>query len=211
MSLIAVSAMATIDDPAVPSLERPPFPVHRFTVAEYQRMGELGILSEDDRVELLEGWIVPKMYRNPPHDGTIEIIQQWLLRTLPAGWCCRIQSALVTSDSQPEPDLTIVRGDPIERLRRHPGPEDVGLIIEVADTTLESDRIEKSRIYARAKIAIYWIVNLIDQQIEVRTEPTGPRRRPVFRHERIHQRDDPIQLILDGKVVASPLVAEFFP
>jgi hypothetical protein len=203
--------VATIDDPAVDSLERPPFPVRRFTVAEYQRMGELGILTEDDRVELLEGWIVPKMHRNPPHDGTIEILQQWLSQVLPTDWRCRIQSALVTADSQPEPDLVVARGDPIERLRRHPGPADIGLVIEVADTTLESDRNDKSRIYARAKVPCYWIVNLIDQQFEVRTEPTGPRRHPVFRKESIHQRDDQIQLVLDGKVVASPIVAEFFP
>ena len=203
--------MATIDDSLVQSSERPPFPVHRFTVAEYQRMGELGILTEDDHVELLEGWIVPKMHRNPPHDGTIEILQQWLLITLAAGWRCRIQSTPVTTDSQPEPDLVVVRGDPIERLRRHPGPDDIGLVIEVADTTLESDRNEKSRIYARAKVPCYWIVNLIDQQIEVRTEPTGPRRLPVFRKESIHQRDDQIPLVLDGQVVASAVVAEFFP
>ena len=86
--------MTTIDDSVVQSSERPPFPVHRFTVAEYQRMGELGILTEDDRVELVEGWIVPRRYRNPPLDGTIEIIQQWLLQTLPASWRCRIQSVL---------------------------------------------------------------------------------------------------------------------
>jgi Uma2 family endonuclease len=202
--------MATIDS-AVQSSERPPFPVRRFTVAEYQRMGELGILTEDDRVELLEGWIVPKMYRNPPRDGTIEILQQWLLRTLPTGWRCRIQSALITADSQPEPDLVVVRGDPIERLRRHPGADDVGLVIEVADTSLETDRSDKSRIYARAKVPCYWIVNLIDQQVEIRTEPTGPRGRPVFRQESIHQRDDQIRLVLDGKVFASTGVAEFFP
>src|SRR5688500_11540548 len=103
--------MATIDDTVDRSLERPPFPVRRFTVEEYQRMGELGILTEDDRVELLEGWIVPKMNRNPPHDGTIEILQQWFSGVLPTAWRCRIQSALVTMDSQPEPDLVIVRGD----------------------------------------------------------------------------------------------------
>jgi Uma2 family endonuclease len=203
--------MATLDDSVSGAWEPPPFPVHRFSVEEYQRMGELGILTEDDRVELLEGWIVPKMHRNPPHDGTIEILARWLNRVLPAGCGCRIQSALVTADSQPEPDLVVVRGDPLERLRRHPGPQDIGLVIEVADTSLESDRGEKSRIYARAKVPCYWIVNLVDQQIEVRTEPTGPRRRPVFRKESIYQRDDVIHLILDGNVVASPLVTEFFP
>ncbi len=203
--------MATIDDSVARASLRPPFPVHRFSVEEYQRMGQLGILTEDDRVELLEGWIVPKMHRNPPHDGTIEIFQRWLVRVLPLGWNCRIQSALVTADSQPEPDLVIVRGDPVERLRRHPGPDDVGLVIEVADTTLETDRGDKSRIYARANVPCFWIVNLIEQQIEVRTEPTGPRRRPVFRKESIFQRDDSVQLVLDGKVVASSVVAEFFP
>jgi Uma2 family endonuclease len=203
--------MATIDDPQVQSSERPPFPVRRFTVAEYQRMGELGILTEDDCVELLEGWDCSQDAPQSTTRCTIEILQQWLSQALPIGRRCRIQSALVTSDSQPEPDLAVVRGDPIERLRRHPGPEDIGLVIEVADTTLESDRNDKSRIYARAKVPCYWIVNLIDQQIEVRTEPTGPRGRPIFRKETIHQRDDQVQLILNGKAVASTVVAEFFP
>jgi hypothetical protein len=138
-------------------------------------------------------------------------LQQWFLQVLPVGWWCRIQSGLVTTDSQPEPDLVIVRGDPRERMRRHPGPHDVGLVVEVADTSLEFDRTDKSRAYARARIPCYWIVNLIDQQIEVLSEPTGPRRKPVFQQQAIAQRDDRVQLILDGKSIAPASVAEFFP
>src|SRR5882762_3647803 len=89
----------------------PPLPVRRFTVAVYHRMIDVGLLTEDEPVELLEGWIVPKMPRNPPHDGTIQRINKRLGRCLPPGWDLRVQSAVTTADSEPEPDLAVVRGD----------------------------------------------------------------------------------------------------
>lgn len=97
-------------------------PVRRFSVDEYHRMIQAGILTEDDAVELLEGWIVPKMPRNPPHDGTIQIADEVLRPRLPAGWQLRIQSALTMPDSEPEPDLVVVRGDARTYLNRHTRP-----------------------------------------------------------------------------------------
>src|SRR5579862_9140639 len=83
----------------------PPFPVRPFTVDEYHRMIDADVLDEGDAVELLEGWIVPKMPRNPPHDATIGLADDALRIRLPAGWHVRLQSAITTSDSEPEPDL----------------------------------------------------------------------------------------------------------
>src|SRR5690348_4645166 len=88
----------------------------RFSVDEYHRMIETGILNELDQVELLEGVVVVKMPRNPIHDATIELIEEALSRLLPAGWRVRVQSAVTFRDSEPEPDLAVVRGSPRNRV-----------------------------------------------------------------------------------------------
>jgi len=137
----------------------PPFRIRKFTVADYHRMIEVGLLKENDRAELLEGWIVPKMTHNPPHDATIQRVTQRLLKRLPEGWDFRIQSAITTVDSEPEPDLAIVRGDELIYYERHPHPSDIGLLVEIAESSVENDCRDKSRIYARAGIAPYWVVN----------------------------------------------------
>src|SRR5438046_1682334 len=81
------------------------FPARRFTVAEYEQIARAGILTEDDSVELLEGFIVEKMTKYPPHDGMIDLLVQLLQRQLPLTWYPRAQNVLVTSDSEPEPDV----------------------------------------------------------------------------------------------------------
>src|SRR5947209_3013612 len=83
----------------------------RFSVARYQRMIEAGILTPEDKVELLENYLVLKLPRNPPHDGTIQLITENLALTIPPGWRLRVQLTVVFADSQPEPDFAVVRGD----------------------------------------------------------------------------------------------------
>src|SRR5262249_53645273 len=144
------------------------------------RMIQTGILTEYHRVELLEGVIVDKMPHNPPHDGTITRIQRRLARLLSDDWLIRVQSAITTKDSEPEPDIAIVKGPEDVYFTRHPGPRDIALLIEVADTTLEADRRDKGRTYARARIPVYWIINLNDRQVEVYTEPKGGKS-PAYR------------------------------
>ena len=108
--------------PALPAI-LPPLPVRRFTVDEYHRLIETGVLGEDDDVELLEGWIVPKMARTPTHDALISfIMNRSLSPRLPSGWFCRGQSAITTTESEPEPDIAVVRGSELDYLSRHPGP-----------------------------------------------------------------------------------------
>ncbi len=115
--------MATIETPSLDPFEPPPRPVLRFTVETYHRMIREG-LFDDDACELLEGWIVPKMTRNPPHDVAIGLAQDALQGRIPEGWHLRAQSALTTAESEPEPDLAIVRGRRRDYLDRHPGPDD---------------------------------------------------------------------------------------
>jgi Uma2 family endonuclease len=145
-----------------------------FSVAEYHRLIQTGILTEDDPVELLEGWLITKMPRNPPHDVAVGLTEQEIRSRLPTTWITRGQSAVTTDDSEPEPDVAVVRG-PLRRYsNQHPTPADTALTVEVSDSTLQRDRTIKLRLYARAGIAVYWIVNLVDRQVEVYTNPTGP-------------------------------------
>ena len=161
----------TLAPSPVPSAARAP--IRRFTVDEYHRMIEVGILEEDDPVELLEGLILYKLTRTPPHDVAVALAGKILGRLLPDGWHVRQQSAITTDDSEPEPDIAVVRGDERSYSNRHPGPADVAVVIEVADTSLARDRLDKLRLYARAGISVHWIVNLIDGWIEVYANPSA--------------------------------------
>ncbi|HEY2416209.1 MAG TPA: Uma2 family endonuclease [Pirellulaceae bacterium] len=200
----------TSDPFSVPSPEIgiPPYPVYRFTVAEYEQLTRAGILTEDSNVELLEGWIVPKMPRNPPHDNVIDLINYLLQRLLPLGWFVRIQNSAVTSDSVPEPDVSVVRGKPGSYPNRHPTGADLGLVIEVADSTVLRDR-RKAEIYARAGVPHYWIVNLEDQQIELYSQPVAIGESLVYQSPLILRAKDAIlPVLLDGQEVGKMTVGE---
>lgn len=183
----------------------------RFSLARYQRMIETGILTSEDKVELLENYVVLKMPRNPPHDGTVQLIGGTLLPMILQGWGLRVQLTVVLADSQPEPDLAIVRGDARAYMARHPSPADVGLIVEVADSSLLRDQRDKTRIYARGGIACYWIVNLVDRRIEVYTQPSGPTAVPAYASFQLYQPGDAVPLVLDGNTAGTVPVDELLP
>jgi Uma2 family endonuclease len=170
-----------------------------------------GVLTEDDPVELLEGWIVPKMPHNLPHDGTIELADGALRPLLPSGWRLRIQSSITLADSEPEPDLVLARGDARTYVARHPGPADIGLLTEVADSSLARDRGDKARIYARAGITVYWIINLVDRQVEVYTDPTGPDPNPHYRRHQVYDITQPVPVIIAGQQVGQVAVRDLLP
>jgi Uma2 family endonuclease len=151
------------------------------------------------------------MPKNPRHEGTIDLAKAVLPGQIPPGWLLRIQQTLVLLDSQPEPVFAIVRGTPRSYLTRHPGPADVGLLIEVADPSLPRDQRDKTRIYARAGIPCYWIINLVDQRIEVYTGPSGPTAVPAYGAFQTYQPGDTIPLMLDGNAVGAIPVAELLP
>lgn len=175
----------------------------RFSVASYQRMIEAGILTAEDKVELLENYVVLKMPRNPRHDSTLQRMLRPLLHALPAGWDMRIQAAITLTDSQPEPDFALVRGTSDDYVTRHPAPADVGLLIEVADSSLLRDQRDKTRIYARAGIPSYWIVNLVDRCIEVCTQPSGPTTVPAYNATQTYLPSEAVPLVLDGNSVGT--------
>ncbi len=190
----------------------PPLPVRRFTVDEYHRLIETGVLGEDDDVELLEGWIVPKMARTPTHDALISfIMNRSLSPQLPSGWFRRGQSAITTTGSEPEPNIAVVRGLERDYLSRHPSPADMALVIEVADSSLQPDRVYKGRIYAAGDVPVYWIVNLIDRQVEVYTDPSGPDAAPSYRTRQDYKLGELVPFVLDSKDLASIAVQELMP
>ena len=202
--------MATVTEPEL-DLTPPPYPVKRFTVDEYHRMIDAGVFADDDRFELLEGWIIPKMSRNPPHDALLMLIQEMLSRTLPPGWASRNQSAITTRESEPEPDFVVVRGSARDYFGRHPGPADIALAIEVSESSIGRDRTLKTRIYARAGVPTYWIVNVAERCVEVYTDPTGPVESPSYRSMIAAGPDGEVPLVLDGREVARIAARDILP
>lgn len=189
------------------------FPVerfHRITVDQYHQMIQTGILREDDRVELLEGWIISKMTHNPPHDGTIQLVEEEVGPRLPPNWKLRIQSAITLATSEPEPDIAVVRGSVRRYLKAHPRTADIGCLMEVSESSIEDDRDKKGIIYARALIPIYWVINIPESQIEVYTEPRGGRK-AGYANRQDYKPNDKIPLILDGREIARFLVRNLLP
>jgi Uma2 family endonuclease len=182
--------------------------IARFSVASYQRMIASGALTSDDKVELLGHYVVLKLPHKPPHDTTIQRMLRPLLRSLPAGWDLRVQSAITLSDSEPEPDFAIVRGSSADYEGHHPFAADVGLLIEVADTSLARDLHDKGRIYANASIPNYWIVNLVDRRVEAYSQPSPADAAAEYAAIQFYQVGDAVPVVLDGASVAVIPVAE---
>lgn len=189
----------------------PPFPIYPTSVAKYHEMIEKGILTENDPVELLEGWIVPKMARTPAHDVAIGLSESAIRPKLPPGWRLRVQCAVTTRDSEPEPDLAVVAGDVRAFLTRQPGPAEVGLLIEAAESSITTDRVDKGRIYARANIPAYWIINLVDRQVEVYRDPIPQGMPPAYHQREVFVRGQSIPLILMNQTIAQIPVDELLP
>jgi Uma2 family endonuclease len=203
-----ISVIASSNGAVSPS---PPLPVHRFTVDQYHRIIQAVILAEYEPAELLEGWVVTKMSRGPRHDAILAQTGKVVAARLPDRWHVRVQCAVTTEDSEPEPDLAVVRGRELDYLHRHPGPRDTALGIEVADSNVLLDRIKKGGLFARSGIAVYWMLNLPDAHIEVYTDPTGPAPDPCYRHRQIYRRGDHVPLVLDGQEIGLIPVSDLIP
>lgn len=189
----------------------PTDPIWRLSVDQYHQMIALGILTDDDPVELLEGWLVTKMPKNPPHRLTTQLTREALTALLPSGYYVDDQEPMTTDESEPEPDVMIVRGRRRDYHDRHPGPQDVAVVIEVSDTTLQRDRTLKKDIYARGGIPVYWIINLPERRIECYTHPSGPAEHPDYQHRQDYQPTDQIPLHIGDQVVGALAVAELLP
>jgi hypothetical protein len=189
----------------------PPAPPKRYTVAEYQHLIRIGAFANNERNELIEGWLIPKTSRNPRHDVALDKTQDTIRPLLPSGWRLRIQSAITTSDSEPEPDIAIVQEPPDRYMNSHPVPSEIAALIEVSDASLTFDRNTKGRMYARANIEVYWIVNLIDRQVEVYTKPDSQAIDPSYASRQDFSENESAPLIIAGQQVAIVPVRSMLP
>ena len=141
---------------------------HRFTVEDYERMGEVGILGPEDRVELLEGEIFDLTPIGPAHAGTVKRVNHVLSIRLGGRAVVGVQDPVrLGTFSEPQPDVVLLRPRADFYAAVHPGAEDVLLLVEVSDSTLVFDRKRKLPIYARHGVAQVWIVNVNDRVVEV--------------------------------------------
>jgi Uma2 family endonuclease len=176
----------------------------RLTVAEYDRMVEVGTLGEDDQVELIEGRLVQKMSKSPAHRVTVQRMLRAIERLLPPGWYVAKEDpvCIPQRDSEPEPDVSVVRGSIDDYADHHPGPGDVALVVEVTRTSVAKDQALAS-VYLDGGIPVYWIVNLVDRQVEVYTAELAE---PVILGEHDHA-----ELVLAGQLAGRIAVAELLP
>ena len=187
-------------------------PIFRLTVDQYHELIRAGKLGEDDPVELLEGILVFKMPKNTPHATATKLARREVERGLPEGWHYFVQDPITLSDGEPEPDGAVVRGRVEDYAAAHPGPADVALVIEVADTSLARARGIKLRSYARAGIRAYWIVNLVERQVEVYDAPDpAARPEPAYRERRVVAPGANVPFILNGSLVREIAAADLLP
>jgi Uma2 family endonuclease len=174
-------------------------------------MIRVGILTTDDRVELLDELLVYKFPKTPPHCVATHLTGDQLRRIVPAGWHVTSHGPITMDTSEPEPDLAIIQGGIRDYLDHHPGPEDVAMAIEIADSSLARDRGIKRRIYARAGVPVYWIVDVTERRVEICTAPSGPSDHPAYGTIRAYGEAELLPVVIDGREVGKIAVRDILP
>ena len=158
---------------------------HLFTVEEYHRMGEAGIFAEGDRVELIDGEVIQMSPIGSPHAARVKRLTRLLVRRLGTRAIVQVQDPVLLSQlSEPLPDLAVLKSRTDFYAARHPEPSDILLIVEVADSSRAFDRTVKAPLYARAGIAELWVVDVIDEVVDVHRKPSRGSYRDITRFRR---------------------------
>ncbi|MGH9802864.1 MAG: Uma2 family endonuclease, partial [Blastocatellia bacterium] len=181
--------------------------VCKLSVEQYHEMINAEILTDEDPVELLEGILVTKMPKNPPHSLATQLIRDVLAKLFSSGWCVSAQEPITLADSEPEPDVSVAQGERRQYANRHPIAEDTVLVVEVANSSLSRDRRLKKRIYAKAGIPAYWIVNLAERKIEAYSEPVGAD----YQQRQDFESDAEIPVLIEGRELGRIAVSELLP
>ena len=183
----------------------------KWTRLEYDRLVEAEFLGPEDHIELLGGHMIVKEPQYSPHATSICLLQRVLIDTFGAGWTVRAQMPVaLDEESEPEPDVSVVPGDPRDYRDAH--PERPALIVEVALSRLRFDREHKGSLYARAGIVDYWIVNLIDRTVEVYRDPGADLTALYGWRYMSVERFSPSSVITPIEVPAAPIpVAALIP
>lgn len=176
-----------------------PYRAKRWSRREYDRLIETGFLGPEDRIELIGGALVVAEPKGAAHSTAVGLVAEALRAAFRADWVVRTQDAIAPDDeSEPEPDVAVVPGT--HRDYRHAHPTRPALVVEVAESSLAFDRRRKGSLYARAEIADYWILNLIDRVLEIYREPGRARS------ARFGWRYTAVQVLRAGDM-ATPLAA----
>ena len=189
----------------------------RFSAAEYERMIDAGIIKDGEPLELLDGQLVPKMSKKPGHRISTSLARLALESRIPKGWYVDPQEPILLSEMHvgagnvPEPDVAVIRGDTEDYTANHPTADTIALVVEVSDSTLRDDRGLKKQIYAHARIPEYWIINLIDQQLEVYQRPTGSALKADYEVTRTYALTDAVSVRIGNKIIGPIPVRELFP
>jgi len=188
----------------VPSLPT----LYRLSIAQYEAMVASGVFTKRDRLHLINGFLVAKMTEYPPHAAACDGVRLTIEALLPAGWYVRPDKPLKipNSSSVPEPDVVVARGSWREYEQRHPEPSQAPLVVEVSSSSLLEDR-QMALVYGRGGVAVYWIVNLIDRQVEVHTGP-GP---DGYRTVQVFSSDQAVPLFLEGTELGRIAVTDILP
>ncbi len=177
----------------------------------YEDLILAGVFSSSDRLYLWKGVLVEKMTKGPYHSYGLARLQRFLLECTPEGWHVRQETPIrMPDDSEPEPDLTVVRGSDSKYKKQTPTWRDVALVVEVADSSLETDAGDKREKYAAAAIPVYWIVNLINESIDVYSDPVGVTQTEPARYRELsrYRNGDEVPVVLDGRAVGRIAVSE---
>ena len=194
---------------ALPTIAAPT--ARRFSVDEYHRMIHSGILTENDRVQLVDGWIIEMPPIGPERSTSSSLAAIAIQRCLAPGWILRLGDPITLAAGEPEPDVVVARGTIRDYSSRHPGPGDIALVIEISDATLSFDRAQKSKEYAASGIPEYWIVNLVDRQIEVHRLPQAAATGPEYRFREVFTSSATIKLQIEGIEIAELHVSDLLP
>lgn len=186
----------------------PPTSYFRLTVEQYHELVRIGVLTPEDRCELIEGQVVEKATQSPMHACVSGCLGDFLFRTLPTGLRARTRLPITLARSEPEPDLAVVRGGRRTFSDRHPGAADTLLVIEVADIELDFDRTVKGRVYAANGIPVYWILNMEERIVEVYTDPNPTATPAEYATRTDYAVGQSVPLVLDGTAVALLPVAD---
>lgn len=187
----------------------PEFPVARMTVMEYLSLVEKGFFG-DRRVELWDGWVVDRMPHGSVPAKIIAILNRWLISRLSEQFSVRPQLPIQLRNSCPEPDMAVANGPDSAYDGRHPKPDEIQLLIEVADSSLKDDREIKGRMYAAAKMKEYWIVNCEDRQVEVYTDPLPTGKSPSYRKLTTYLPGQAVPVQIAGKKLGDLAVNTLF-
>ncbi len=165
--------LTNLDDSLSQVVIESPANLKYWTVQEYHRMSDLGILDPSQRTELIAGQIVLMTSKGTPHVITLQLLATNIQAQLGTTALIRTQDPIrLDNFSEPEPDLAIVKGSILDYAQAHPGAEDIYLVIEVADSTLKQDCEVKDKLYARSSIVEYWVIDIKNRQVQIFRDPT---------------------------------------